>query len=501
MALELPNIFATNMVLQRDLPIQVWGTADANSIVTVAFAGQSATAKADSNGKWKLTLKARPANSAPQTMTVTGDGKTVTYDNVVIGEVWVCSGQSNMAFGLKGADNADKAIPAATDKLIRLCTVGRMISEEPQDNAKITWDECSPEKAPPFTAVGYFFGKMLREKLDVPVGLIHTNWGGTPAEAWTSSKTLTSVPELKDIIPNAEKAVEAYPAQKEKWDKAMEAHKAKAAKWVAENPGKTAKDYKVRAPRAPAAPGKNPRYPSVLFNAMINPLIPYTIRGAIWYQGEANSGRPDEYRVLLPAMIKDWRTLWNQGDFAFGVVQLANFHATSTNPTDSGWTHLQNAQLYTSLTVPNTGMAVINDIGDARDIHPKNKQDVGNRLALWALHDVYKTINANWSGPLYDSYKVNGNKIVMTFTRVDGKLVTRDGKAPDEFTICGADHKWVRAQAKITGTNTVEVWADGVNEPVAARYAWFDNPVNPNLTDASGLPTSCSRTDDWPYKK
>lgn len=500
-ALELPNLFATNMVLQRDLPIQVWGTAQAGGQIIASFAGQTATTQADGNGKWKLTLKAQAASAQPQTMTITGDGATITFDNVVIGEVWICSGQSNMAFGMKGAHNAAEAIPAATDKLIRLCRVANTIASEPQDNAKISWDECSPEKVSGFTAVGYFFGKMLREKLDVPVGLIHTNWGGTPAEAWTSTATLTSMPQLADIIPNAVKAEANYPSQKEKYDQQVAEYKAKRDKWVEENPGKTAKDYPGRAPRAPAAPGKNPRYPGVLFNGMINPLIPFGIRGAIWYQGEANSGRPDEYRVLLPAMIKDWRDLWRQGDFAFGIVQLANFHDTSEKPTDSGWTHLQNAQLYTSQTVPNTGLAVINDIGDAKDIHPKNKLDAGNRLALWALHDVYKAINANWTGPAYDSYQIEGSKIILTFKNVDGKLATKDGNAPAEFTICGPDKNWVRATAVITGTHTLEVQAEGITEPVAVRYAWFDNPVNPNLTDASGLQTSCFKTDDWPYKK
>lgn len=500
-ALELPNIFASHMVIQRDMPIKVWGTAQAGSKVTVTFAGQNADAKADSNGKWNLSLKAQSANAQPQAMTVTGDGTSITYDNVVIGEVWICSGQSNMAFGVRGAHNATEAIPAATDKLIRLCNVGRAISDTPQDNGKITWDECSPEKVPGFTAVGYFFGKMLRENLNVPVGLIHTNWGGTPAEAWTSTPTLAGNPQLKGAIDNAEKKATEYPQDLERWEKALEAHKAKLAKWLEENPGKTEKDFKTRAPRKPAEPGKNPHYPSSLFNAMINPLIPFGVQGAIWYQGEANAGRPDNYRILLPAMINDWRDLWKQNEFAFGIVQLANYHAQSAEPTDSGWTHLQNAQLYTSQTVPHTGLAVINDIGDAKDIHPKNKSDVGKRLALWALHDVYKTIDTNWTGPVYDSSTIQGSKVILTFKHVDGKLSTHDGKAPAEFTICGADKKFVNATATITGPNTIEVQADGITEPVAVRYAWKDNPVNPNLTDGSGLQTSCFKTDDWSYGK
>lgn len=500
-ALELPQIFATNMVLQQKQPIAVWGTAKAGSDVHVAFGHQTVKTKANEKGQWKLSLKAEPANATPQTMIVTGDGTTINYANILVGEVWICSGQSNMSFSVKSADNAKQAIAGATDKLIRLCRVGRTIAAEPMMDAKISWKECNPKTAPSFTAVGYFFGKMLRENINVPIGLINSSWGGTPAEAWTDHQTLTSVPKLENIIPNAEKAIKKYPAQLKKWQKAMEAHKEKVAKWVANNHGKTAKDSKIRAPRKPRTPGKNPRHPSVLYNGMINPLIPYGIRGAIWYQGEGNSGRPDEYRTLLPAMINNWRTLWNQGDFPFGIVQLANFRSTKNKPTNTGWAHLQNAQQFTSLSVPNTGLAVINDIGAAKNIHPKNKQDVGKRLALWALHDIYKTISDNWSPPLYVSHKINGNKVTLTFDRVDGQIKARDGKELAEFIICGEDKKWVWAKAKITSSNTIEVWADAISKPVAVRYAWSDNPANANLTDDSNLPASLFKTDDWPYRK
>ncbi len=500
-ALELPNIFASKMVLQRDKPVQVWGTAQAGSSVQIQFADQTVKATADDKGHWQAALKAMPANTNAQTMTVTGDGKTISFDDILIGEVWICSGQSNMAWTVGRSNNAQEEIASANHPLIRLCRVANTIAAEPQDNANINWSHCTPKSVSGFSAVGYFFGRHLMENLNVPVGLIHTNWGGTPAEAWTSTPTLQNTKGLEHLIPNAQKSEERYPEYKANWEKKMAEYNEKLAKWKQENPGKPASQFKVRKPRAPRAPGKNPRYPSVLFNGMINPLIPYTIQGAIWYQGEANASRPDEYRLLLSTMIKDWRDLWGQGDFAFGIVQLANFHGQKTQPDNSGWTNLQNAQLYVSQTVPNTGLAVINDIGAAKNIHPTNKQDVGKRLALWALHDVYKTVSSNWTGPLFESAQVDGNKITITFKHVDGKLTTHDGQAPAEFTICGEDQKWVNAQAKITSNNTVEVWADGINQPYAARYAWQDNPVNPNLTDGSKLQVSCFSTIDIPYGK
>jgi sialate O-acetylesterase len=500
-ALELPNVFASKMVLQRDKPVQVWGTAKAGSSVQISFAGQTAKATADEQGHWQAALSAMKANATPQSLTVTGDDKTITLEDVLVGEVWICSGQSNMAWVVKNVNNAEQEIASAKYPTIRLCRVANTIAAEPRTDTKISWNECTPETIPGFSAVGYFFGRNLQENLNVPIGLIHTNWGGTPAEAWTSTPTLEKTKGLDQLIPNAKKGEEKYPQQLEAYKKNLEEYNTKLAKWKEENPGKPANQFKVRKPRTPSAPGKNPRFPSVLFNGMIHPLIPFTVRGAIWYQGEANAGRPDEYRLLLATMIQDWRDLWKQDEFAFGIVQLANYHDQKNEPANSGWTNLQDAQLYVSQTVPLTGLAVINDIGEAKNIHPRNKQDVGKRLALWALHDVYKTISSNWTGPVFDSAQINGNKIAITFKHVDGKLNTHDGKAPAEFTICGEDQNWVNAQAKITGNSTVEVWADGVDKPFAARYAWQDNPINPNLTDGSKLQVSCFSTVYIPLKK
>jgi sialate O-acetylesterase len=250
-------------------------------------------------------------------------------------------------------------------------------------------------------------------------------------------------------------------------------------------------------PRKPMGPD-SPHRPASLYNAMLNPIIPFGIRGAIWYQGETNAGRATEYRTLLPLMINNWRTDWKQGDFPFGIVQLANFMATTDKPTDPAWAHLRDAQLYTSLTVPNTGQAVIIDIGEADNIHPRNKQDVGKRLAAWAFNKVYGMTDVVPSGPVYKSSTINGNKITLTFDVVGKGLKTTDGKAPAEFIITNDMKTWQWAQAKITGKNTVEVWSDDVSNPVAVRYAWANNPINPNLTNSTGIPASPFRTDAEP---
>ncbi|MBL4702511.1 MAG: hypothetical protein JKX85_14780 [Phycisphaeraceae bacterium] len=501
-ALSLPNIFASHMVLQRDLPIQVWGTAKAHSMIRVTFADQSVNAKANDNGKWKLSLKALPANSKAQKMTVTGDGQTITYDNVLIGYVWICSGQSNMGMRVKSSNNSAKEIANATDNLIRLCRVKNQLSPTPQTNLNLTWYVCNPKNVPDFSAAGYFFGRTLRQNIDVPVGLIDTSWGGTPAEAWTRKQTLTSTPLLSDITPRWDKKVANYPQRMAKWQKDIRTYQTRITQWLKDHPGKTKKDArsnpKYRSPRKPRTPDNDSHAPAVLYNAMIYPLAPFGIKGAIWYQGESNAGRSNQYRTLLPAMIKDWRDLWSQGDFPFGIVQLANFHPTSKIPQNSGWAHLRDAQCFTHQSVTNTGLAVIIDIGDAKNIHPKNKQDVGKRLALWAMHDVYNLTDTQYTGPVYSNFKVTGSKVTLTFDHVDGQLTTTNGKAPAEFIICGKDQKWVWAKANITGKNTLEVWANEIAEPVAVRYAWANNPATPNLTDASKLPASPFSTHNWP---
>jgi sialate O-acetylesterase len=323
--------------------------------------------------------------------------------------------------------------------------------------------------------VGYFFGRELHQKLDVPVGLIHTSWGGTAAEVWTSKRTLDATELLKPMVENYTKRMESY-------EKQMAGLKEAAEKAKAE--GKP----------APKAPNK-PMMPSCLYNGMIANVLPYGIRGAVWYQGESNASRAKEYQTLFPAMIKNWREDWGQGDFPFGFVQLANYMTRREQPADSAWAELREAQTMT-LSLPKTGMAVIIDIGDAKDIHPKNKQDVGKRLALWAQSQVYGK-DVVYSGPMYESMKVEDGKVRVSFKHTGGGLEAKGGKLAG-FAVAGEDRTFVWADATVDG-KTVVVCSEKVAKPVAVRYAWADNP-DCNLYNKEGLPASPFRTDDWPRK-
>jgi len=432
---KLPAVIGNNMLLQRDLPVPIWGWAEKGEEVTVAVAGQSVKAKAGENGRWQLTLEKLKVGD-PLEMTVKGSsGSELTLKNILVGEVWLCSGQSNMEWGLGGAKNPKEEIAAATYPNIRLFHVRRARAAEPQKNCAGQWQECSPKTVGGFSAVGYFFGRHLHKELDVPIGLIESAWGGTPAEFWTSRKVLEADPALKGLV------------------------------------------------------GRG----SALYNGMIAPLIPYAIRGAIWYQGESNVSRAYQYRTLFPAMIKNWRDDWHQGEFPFGFVQLAPFRYGRQNPACCA--ELWEAQLMTLKNVPNTGMAVITDIGNVRNIHPRNKQDVGLRLGLWAMATVYGKKDLVYSGPIYKSMKVEGDKVRLTFDHTGGGLATRDGKPPSHFTIAGADEKFVPATTKIDG-QTIVVHSDQLKQPVAVRFAWTDT-AEPNLMNKEGLPASPFRTDTF----
>ncbi len=453
--------------------------------VTVTIAGRQAQTTADENGKWAVSLKPLEYGG-PFTLRVTGHNSIVVRD-VLVGEVWVCSGQSNMQMAVASVNNAKKEIAEADYPSIRLFTVPRRVAARPLSDTTGNWTACSPETVPGFSAVGYFFGRELHKALGVPVGLIHTSWGGTPAEAWTSRPALEAVGELKQLVDDLDKRIISYPKAladyhkaHAEWEKAAQKAKAEGAKVPPE-------------PKAPQDPNASPWRPAGLFNGMISPLIPFAIRGAIWYQGESNASRAWQYRTLFPTMIRDWRKHWGQGDFPFLFVQLANFKARKSQPAESAWAELREAQLMT-LALPNTGMAVIIDIGEANNIHPKNKQDVGKRLAAWALGTTYGK-DVVISGPIYDSMTIEGNRIRMRFKHVDGGLVAKGGRLKG-FAIAGEDRKFYWAHAKIDG-DTVVVRSFRVPKPVAVRYAWADNPEC-NLYNAAGLPASPFRTDEWP---
>lgn len=494
----LSGMFTDNMVLQRGTEIPIWGMAALGEEVSVSAAGQTKTATADADGKWMVRLD--PIEIAePFTVTVSGNNE-ITLQNVVMGEVWVCSGQSNMVWTVANSVNGAEEVANANFPMIRLCQIPRKTAIEPVDQVEAAWVECSPETVPSFSGVGYFFGRDLHQALGVPVGLISTNWGGTPAEAWTSREKMEGDPDYAEMYEWWEATIERYPEALEKyrnetlpeWEKKVE-----EAKAAGETP--------PRRPRAPAGPDYY-RRPSNLFNGMIHPLIPYAIRGATWYQGEANAsadggGRTGawQYRKLFPTMIEDWRERWGY-DFPFAWVQLANFRAIEEAPGPSAWAELRESQTLT-LSLPNTGQALAIDVGEEGNIHPKDKQTVGHRLALWARDEVYGEDIVS-SGPMYESMTVEGNRVRLSFTSTaDGLQIGVTENAPEGspllgFQIAGEDRQWVWADAEIDG-DTVVVWSEDIAEPVAVRYAWANNPVA-NLYNSAGLPAVPFRTDDWP---
>lgn len=472
-----PNsLFSDGVVLQQGIAVPIWGTAKDGEKITVKMQNQTATTTAK-NGRWMVKLKPLKAGG-PFTLTISGDNELAIKD-VLVGEVWLCSGQSNMAFALSRAANANEAIPAATDPQLHLYTVPRAATDQPLKDAPGTWKECSPQSASNFSAVAYFFGRDLRKALNVPIGLIHSSVGGTPAEAWTSLATLEADPELKKILDRHAEAVKNYDPTK-----AAEQHKQAVARYKqAVAKAKADGTEPPRAPTAPREPSQNVQRPTGLYNGMIAPLEPFAIAGAIWYQGEANSGRAAEYQKLFPAMIKNWRSAFDVGDFPFLFVQIAPHQNMSPE--------IREAQMLTAQRVPHTAMAVITDIGEEKDIHPTKKEPVGARLALAARAIAYKE-KIEYSGPAYDSMKVKGNEAVLSFKHVGGGLVAKGGELKG-FVIAGDDGKFVPATAKIEGDKVV-VSSPSVSKPTAARYGWANTP-DANLWNKADLPASPFRTD------
>ncbi|MBV9868500.1 MAG: hypothetical protein JO316_24355 [Abitibacteriaceae bacterium] len=410
----LSPLFSDNMVLQRNANVPIWGTGDVGEQVTVSIAGQQANTTADENGHWMVKLTPLPPG---QTLEMTVKGKnTVTVHNIAVGELWVCSGQSNMEFTVSRGMNAQVEIAAANYPLIRMFTVKRTVAEQPRTDVSGRWDVCSPQTVGRFTAVGYFFGRDLHKALGVPIGLIHSSWGGTPAEAWTNYAVLAQDPQLKPILTRWDQLIANYP-------QATQQYEQKLADWkIAADRAKADGKRESRKPAAPEGPD-SPHRPASLYNGMIAPLIPYGIKGVIWYQGESNAGNAKLYQKLFPTMIQNWRHNWGEGDFPFLFVQLANYMKREEQPSESNWAELREAQTMT-LSQPNTAMAVTIDVGEAGDIHPKNKQEVGHRLALAALGTTYGQ-KVEYSGPLYDSMTVDGNKIRIRFKHTASGLGTR----------------------------------------------------------------------------
>ena len=483
-AVKLPAIISDNMVLQQDTPAGVWGWADPGEKVTVKFGGKSAETVADAVGKWSVKLDGLVAGTTGE-LSVAGKN-ALTIKNVTVGEVWVCSGQSNMEFHVSGAKDFAEEAKAADFPMIRMYTVQKNPKTEPVEETVGKWEICTPQTVGNFSAVGYFFGRRLYQTLQQPIGLIHTSWGGTPAEFWTPKPVLTANPAYKPFLDGWEKAVATYPEAKAKYEADLAAWK--EATKTPPAPGATV-PQQPRAPRGGDAFGS----PGCLYNGMIAPILPYTIRGAIWYQGEANAGQPDLYKKLFPMMIRSWRQAWKIEEFPFLFVQLANFMQRHEQPADTNWARLREAQLET-LDLPHTGMAVAIDIGEGDNIHPKNKQDVGLRLALWAEATVYYR-DHEYTGPLPGGFQVEDGKARLTFRNGEGMKASDGGKIKG-FAIAGEDKKFAWADAEIQGDHVV-VSSAAVPKPVAVRYAWDDNPEC-NLINGTGLPASPFRTDEWP---
>lgn len=614
---QLPKIFSDGMVLQRDMPIRIWGRAEPAARVRVSIDQKSAEAVADANGDWRATLEALPAGG-PHALAVESEGARVTLSDVLIGDVWIASGQSNMEWPLRNARDAEAEIAAADFPNIRHFEVEKSIQFLPQEDvAGGAWEAATPETAGDFTAVGYFFARALVDELDVPIGLIHTSWGGTDMETWTRWEVAAQHGDYGDIDRDAlqaqaDRTADLIPL----YEEAVANDKGIAGQWHL--PGTDVSDWQPIAvpaewsatpigaadgiawfrldfdlpadlggepallslgpiddedvtflngervghetvydvPRAyPIAPGitragsnalvvkvvdgqggggftgrpealfleiagrKIPlagdwlykssalttdfgivsaspnAYPSLLYNAMIHPLVGFPIKGAIWYQGENNASRAYDYRALFPAMIEDWRAQWGY-DFPFVWAQLANYQAAAARPINSSWAELREAQDMT-LALPNTGQAILVDIGEAGDIHPRNKQDVGLRLALAALHAAYGK-DVAFSGPRYESMSVEGKAAVVRFEHAEGGLLVKGDEGELKgFAIAGADRKFFWAKARVEG-DTVVVSSPEVGKPVAVRYAWADNPEGANLYNEAGLPAAPFRTDDWP---
>ncbi len=484
--ITLHPLFSDHMVLQQGTRVPVWGWAAPGAIVSVTIGSDKGRAQASEDGHWMVWLDRLKAGG-PHTMTVTGENNTLIVNDILVGEVWVASGQSNMAMTVRSCNNAAQEIAEANYPSIRLFHVRNKTADSPQETVEAQWRLTTPDTVPKFSAAAYFFGRELHQRLNVPVGLIHASWGGTPSESWTRLGALQATPEAQPILARWDEIFAKYPQALESYTKQMGEWKA-----AVEEAKKEGKETPAQ-PREPLGPD-HPFRPASLYNGMIAPLMPYGIQGVIWYQGESNVSRAYQYRSIFPAMIEDWRKHWGQGDFPFLFVQLANYLKREPEPGDSKWAELREAQTMT-LAVKNTGMAVIIDIGDAKDIHPKNKQDVGKRLAYWALAKTYGQ-QGMASGPLYDSVKFHDGKAVLQFDYAGDGLVARGGEL-NGFAIAGADRKFVWAEAQISGTNRVTVWSDLVSEPVAVRYGWADNP-DCTLYNQAGLPASPFRTDAWP---
>jgi sialate O-acetylesterase len=464
---RLPGIISDHMLLQRDMPVRIFGTADPDEAVTVSFRGQTVETSADALGRWEAWL--RPLSPGPAAeMTVRGTN-TITIADVLVGDVWMGSGQSNMQWAVRQSANADAEIASAQFPEIRLFHVPRKTSAVPVDDVDARWVVCSPETVREFSAVLYYFGRQMHQDLRVPMGLVHSSWGGTPIASWISGPSLVANSRLEPFLAFWQNAIRLYPVNQARHQQALK-------KWEAGG-------SQGARPAPPMGPG-HPHEPTTLYNAMIAPLVKYTIKGALWYQGETEAGRAQGhiYADAMMTLVHDWRQAFGQGDFPFYWVQLANYGNAVKN---GHWMRVQEGQVR-AIALRNTGVVVINDIGDPTNIHPANKQDVGRRLAMLA--------QARGASPLYRQFTREGHAIRVWFDHAGAALKTRGGGPVRGFQIAGPDGQYVAADAAIEGA-TVRVSSAAVPTPRSVRYAWDYTP-DANLVNEAGLPASLFRTDE-----
>ena len=493
-AVKLPHIFGNDMVLQQGQPVPVWGWADPGERVTVEFAGQKKSVAANPDGTWLLRLDALQASDQPAVFKVSASN-ALAFKNVVVGEVWFCSGQSNMEWVMRNVDNAEQECARANFPLIRHFKAPKNFKPAPESDIGASWEITTPEGIGDESAVAFFFGRRLHQALKVPVGLINCSWGGTRIEPWTPPCGFAGLPELAGI----KERVDSADPKSDLHKKVLADYVAAMQAWIADAQAKTVVGQPVSV--APAFPqnlifpmeqGQH-QQPTVLFNGMVSGLVPFAIKGAIWYQGCSNNGEGMLYLEKTKALVNGWRKVWGQGDFPYYLVQLAPYNY---GPARSA--HLPGiweAQAAVPAAIPNTGYTVINDIGNTKDIHPRNKQDVGLRMANQALNRTYGLKELRWESPVYKSFAIEGSKMRVAFDFAQG-LKTRDGKAPTWFELCGPDGLFKPAAAVIEG-DCVVLSAAGVTAPMAMRFAW-DQLAEPNLVNGLGLPAGAFRCGNKP---
>ena len=495
--LSLPRFFSDHMVLQREREAAIWGKAAAGAEVTVAFKGRRVTTRAGTDGKWRTHIATGTADATGAELRVSSGSETVSIEDVLVGEVWFASGQSNMFYTMNRSPEYAGLIAQSNHPGLRMFNAPLVTAAENQEDIEGAWQAATRETVPGFSAVAFFFARKLHLELGIPVGVIKSAWGGKPVETFTSREALSQLPGTQALVEALMKEEAGYDP-----NQAQTAYEKQLAQWqqrVAEEKARPVKERR-RLPKKPMPP-KRPLLtegkPGVLYAAMIHPFAGYTLRGAIWYQGEGNAkAGAVPYDQTLPLMIQDWRKRWGD-EFSFYFVQLASYRAPSPEPgTPDPWPLLQDRMRRVLEITPKTGMAIINDVGEADDIHPKNKKDPGERLARWALAKDYGR-ELVYSGPLMRESRKMGDALEVMFDHAGGGLKSRDGGPLKRFEIAGVDKLWHWADAEVVGKDRVRVSSPQVPQPMAVRYAWASNPEGANLVNSEGLPASVFRTDDW----